>query len=547
MKQSNIITPSPSLKLAQSFFQALGPAPWELAQGGVVSQVTEKTLPAKLARLMDEGSKRKESIYAVMPSAEGMVQHLAVHSPHGRRKAGIEPPQIVIVADGTTLVWLLSYPVPIAQAMSLTKKLAQGVEGGKPVTGQGIPLPGTVIYKRTGINLTQRIAVQMLPPSRTRYSLVNGQLSRPAPQPATAHDPRLLGVKLGTHAGDDVVWQPSQQANGFVLVLGGSGSGKTVTLRRLGHDIHTYGVPVLVLDFHGDVTLPGVRDILLSSGTDSTRGLNPMEIDAVSGRETGLFDQRGELREMIMRGCPSLGHRQANILREAIERAYAQAGIRDNDPVSWANNPPTFPDLIRVMQDMAEEGEQRSAIDGVMAAAHELFGHPIFGRKNHIGIEDLLTRSTRLDLSKLSDGIRFVAAESLLVRIFRVLRNRGPIPISPVDDSERYRLFIIIDEAKILALGGGRNILDTLMTEARKFGLGMVLASQSASHFGNDVRSNAATWIMLKAQEIGEARANAPNIGVEAEQIMGLKGKGDGFYRSQATGGAWRIQVKPLP
>lgn len=535
MKQSNIITPSPSLKLAQSFFQALGPAPWELAQGGVVSQVTEKTLPAKLARLMDEGSKRKESIYAVMPSAEGMVQHLAVHSPHGRRKAGIEPPQIVIVADGTTLVWLLSYPVPIAQAMSLTKKLAQGVEGGRPVTGQGVPLPGTVIYKRTGINLTQRIAVQMLPPSRTRYSLVNGQLSKPAITCRTA-DPRLLTVPLGTDmAGQPVEWRPAEQANGHVVVLGGSGSGKTVTLRRLGAGVHAYGVPVLVLDFHGDVTLPGVRDVLLSSGTDSTRGLNPMEIDAVSSRESGLFDQRGELREMIMRACPALGHRQRNALREAIERAYVNAGILDNDPASWGNPPPTFPGLLELIED-----------EGLKAGATELFGHPIFGRTDHIGVDELLSRSTRLDLSKLSDGVRFVTAESLLLRIFRVLRNRGPIPINPVDDSERFRLFVVIDEARILAMGGGANILDTLATEARKFGLGMILATQSASHFPNDIRANAATWIVLKAQEIGDAKANAPNIGVEPKAIMDLRGKGDALYRSQATEGAWRIQVKPL-
>lgn len=104
----------------------------------------------------------------------------------------------------------------------------------------------------------------------------------------------------------------------------------------------------------------------------------------------------------------------------------------------------------------------------------------------------------------------------------------------------------MIDEAKILSMGGGANILDTLATEARKFGLGMILASQMAEHFSGQVRANAATWLVLKPQEIGEAKRNAANVGVEPEALLKLKGRGDGYYRDRSSEKACRVQVRAL-
>ena len=195
---------------------------------------------------------------------------------------------------------------------------------------------------------------------------------------------------------------------------------------------------------------------------------------------------------------------------------------------------------------------QRSAIDGCIAAVQQLFDHPIFQRTSHIAVEEMLSQSIRLDLSKLPDQIRFVATETLLRKLFRTLRLRGPIPVQPADDRQRFRLFIVIDEAKILSLGGGErdrsdNILNELITEARKFGLGMILASQMSEHFSEEVRANAATWLVLKPMDVREAKKNAPNVQVDPEDLIRLIGRGDGYYRDRPSSRARRIQVRPLP
>lgn len=109
--------------------------------------------------------------------------------------------------------------------------------------------------------------------------------------------------------------------------LGAADSGKTETLKVIGSAIRGYGVPVLVLDFHGDVLLPGVPSITLSSAPGASIGLNPPEVDIESARENGHYDQRTATLEMVRRAVPRLGHKQANALHTALEDAYRAPGI----------------------------------------------------------------------------------------------------------------------------------------------------------------------------------------------------------------------------
>ncbi|MGE2214222.1 ATP-binding protein [Pseudomonas aeruginosa] len=365
-----------------------------------------------------------------------------------------------------------------------------------------------------------------------------------------------LEIQLGEEVNTKlpVTWMPGRQSNGFLLVLGASGSGKTETLKVLGTGVSNYGVPVLVLDFHGDVIFPGLKSILMSSGTSSLVGINPMELDSKSAEETGLYDQRKVLRDMIRNAVPALGHRQNAILRDAIEEAYTHAGFDDADSSTWDNSPPTFGDVESILSSWADDDSrktQRSAIEGCIAAIQEIFEHPVFHRKAHVSVDEILSSSIRLDLSKLTDEVRYIVAETLLRKIFRILRLKGPIPVQPTDDHQRFRLFVVIDEAKILSTGAGDpdapdRILNLLFTEARKFGLGMILASQMSDHFGSEVKANAATWLILKPMDIREAKKNAPNVQMDPEALTSLKGRGDGYLRDRSSARARRIQVCPI-
>lgn len=544
MLQSPVLLASLRLEAATHFLRHfIAEGPWLLTSAGVQRQFGPRSVTPML-EWIGRQQLAQHSVYALTPSVGGTLSHITVRAPIQARTADMAlPPSLAVAADKLTLIWRINdFPLKPAMAKKIAAQLAREI-GGEQAAGQPIPLPGTIAFRHIGTRMTQRVPVQMLSPLDRAYRIVAGDLVAPVSN-RPAIDPNAMPVPLGdAEDGAPAIWQPGAQSNGFMLILGASGSGKTETLKVIGGAIHKHRIPVLVLDFHGDVHLKGVPTTLLSSGAASTHGLNPLELDLTSAQETGLYDQRAALREMIMRAVPALGHRQADILHEALGEAYQRAGVIDDDPKSWERQPPGFADLFAVLGNMVEEGKRNA--EGVIAGVRDLFGHPIFNRTQRLGIETLLAASTRIDLSKLPDSVRFIATETLLRRIFRALRMRGPIPVNPADDRERFRLFVMIDEAKILSLGGNRdrNILNDLFTEARKFGLGMVLASQMAEHFSEDVRSNAAAWLVLKPQAMAEAKRNAPNVGATAENLMALKGRGDGYYRV-GNAEARRIQVR---
>lgn len=527
--------------VATAFLRRIGAPQWRLLSGASERVFTEKTQD-KMASWIADMQRDGHPVYAMLPRHGEDHWWVTARLPLSVPPATLRPaPQLVVGSDSFDCLWRFEKPVTTERARELVFAIVG--KAGDSATGDPIPLPGTILQKRSVLGLVRRYPVRQFNTSPSPgYRLVDGKPVDVQQVAAPRSDPRLMSVPLAENA----AWQPGGQSNGFLLVLGASGSGKTETLKTIGTGIHNYGVPVLVLDFHGDVVLSGAPSTLLSAGPASTLGLNPMELDLHGAQESGLYDQRVALREMIRRAVPALGHRQADALGLALDETYSRAGILDNDPDTWARTAPTFTDLLGVLGEMNSDGTQ--AAGGVMAAVRDLFGHPIFQRARHLSVDEMLAKSARLDLSKLPDGVRFVASESLLRRIFRVLRMRGPIPVKPVDDGERFRLFVIVDEAKILSLGNGereRSILSDLFTEARKFGLGMVLASQMAEHFCDEVRSNSASWLVLKPQAMAEAKRNAPNIGVDPEALMKLRGRGDGYFRTGADA-ARRIQVQPV-
>lgn len=66
-----------------------------------------------------------------------------------------------------------------------------------------------------------------------------------------------------------------------------------------------------------------------------------------------------------------------------------------------------------------------------------------------------------------------------------------------------------------------------------------------SEHFSEEVRANAATWLVLKPMDIQEAKKNAPNVSVDPDELIQLAGRGDGYFRDRPSTRARRIQVNP--
>lgn len=354
--------------------------------------------------------------------------------------------------------------------------------------------------------------------------------------------------------GETVQWIPGEESNGFFLVLGSSGSGKTEALKAIGHGIVKAAFPVLVLDFHGDFEFPGLNSVVLSSSASSVYGVNPMELAWEGDEMLGFYDQLVSLVEMIRRAVPRLSHNQESVLMDAFREAYRRAGYHEDSPLTWRNPAPTFRDVMYILEGWGRDPSKkhlRQSLPGCIAAIRLEFNHPIFSRAKPITTEQLLTCNVRIKLNQMADSVRCIAAETILRKVYRALRLHGPLPPNAIDDTQRFRLFVMVDEAKILSTGRGdidspEHILNILFTEGRKFGVGAVLASQTSAHFGADVKSSASAWLIMKPMDSDEAKKNSKNAFVTERALLDLKGKGDGYYRCRQFSGSRLIQVSQM-
>lgn len=131
------------------------------------------------------------------------------------------------------------------------------------------------------------------------------------------------------------------------------------------------------------------------------------------------------------------------------------------------------------------------------------------------------------------------------------MRTTGEIPVDCECDTERFRVFVMVDEAKILTAGRGdvdqfNHIVNILATEGRKFGIGLILASQISDHFGHEAQTSAASRLVMKGLPANEASRCAGSLGVPPERLQEQGVPGVGFFKSASTKGVVELKL-PRP
>ena len=98
----------------------------------------------------------------------------------------------------------------------------------------------------------------------------------------------------------------------------------------------------------------------------------------------------------------------------------------------------------------------------------------------------------RYDLTALSVTEKKLFVWTRLTEIFEAARERGV-----VRGAAELRDVIVVDEAHEFFADKDTNILDRLAKESRKFGIALIAASQSPTHFSEDFISNAGSKLLL--------------------------------------------------
>ena len=282
-------------------------------------------------------------------------------------------------------------------------------------------------------------------------------------------------------------WDPSKLVNPHLCVCGITGSGKSyfvktfITRARL-----ALGTSALILDWAGEYA-----DWVRSAGgkvvSFGEQGLNLLDLGGASPHERAR--QVVESLEILtdLQSFP----RQRRLTEEAIGKAYAARGFslqRRGFPAG--KRLPTLEDVHRILQKSArhdaESAEAAHRIRNLLLSSNKSF------TVSTIRLGELLSGLVCVDLHSLpTESLRSMAGLTILQFVKEKMR---------AEDYQKYggiRLFVVADEAWKIA-ADERSDLVSIVREGRKYGFGLIVASQNPTDVHKSIFANAGTTFAFR-------------------------------------------------
>lgn len=107
---------------------------------------------------------------------------------------------------------------------------------------------------------------------------------------------------------------------------------------------------------------------------------------------------------------------------------------------------------------------------------------------------DLSVPIWHYNIKSLSDPEQMLFVDVLLERIFMEAKSRG--------EADGPDTFILLDEAHKFVVDDGDHIINRLVKESRKFGVGLILSSQAFVHFSDDLLMSSGLKLVLGCPEM---------------------------------------------
>ncbi|MDP9201844.1 MAG: type IV secretion system DNA-binding domain-containing protein [Gemmatimonadota bacterium] len=404
-------------------------------------------------------------------------------------------------------------PVSPAQTPPDTQPSNSGTHG-QPVYSSGPLTKPATVSGPTPIVGRSRPPISTGPVNSLLVSAPGG------PKPVIQAERGQLRIPLGknTDTSKVVYWDPftatpKKLTNQHILIVGKSGAGKTQTASAFLWELSKAGVPFLIFDFQGEYISHNLKNgsgetFLKCTNTkvlDAADGIsiNPLEVpvDPHSGKRQTYIKVVYQVANSLAK-IFALGDIQHAILRDAITQSFVAAGFTVNDRDSWNRPVPHFMSVWTVLKHM--EAQIGGNVRNLNLRIQPLFETGIFleSADTH-AFEAVVSEPHVLRLSNLATPELMVAVSRfVLQKVYADMLAKGP--------SDSMRVFAVVDEAHKLSYD---ETLTELIREARKYGVGILLASQSVKDFDRVVFDMVGTKISLQL-EGDDAKVMSENLGL---------------------------------
>jgi DNA phosphorothioation-dependent restriction protein DptH len=355
----------------------------------------------------------------------------------------------------------------------------------------------------------------------------------------------------GVYVGNDkydvpVNWMPKDARrvqNPHLMIMGESGSGKTYAAQCLVAELAHAGIPSIIFDYgqsfesdkleHPFLDLCKPKEHLIG---EEGLSLNPLTIERDPKGPNGVATRLADVFDAAF----GLGMIQKKVLIDAIIRAYADAGITPDNPVTWVKTAPSMLKLRDAIDALSADRQHYPNYKNAAGLSARLTTFFMLASFREDGgwswanlIGDPETKVHILQLRGLEGKTQRVLIEVLLWHMFYHLKSLGQGPL---------RLFCVLDEAHHLSFRDTSPVT-YLLREARKFGLGIIFASQQPEDFSPVAYSNSASKLIfqtadpsLKVSRYLASKLLNYNRPEELRDLISLLEQGEAFFISQNKG-----------
>lgn len=387
---------------------------------------------------------------------------------------------------------------------------------------------------------------------------INGQIAEPddapAAEPGEAREedfvfdgsPRRMEVLFGknTENGEPLYWLPNDTEKVFHTntgIIGTMGTGKTQFTKSLVTQLYREqlsrnnfnGSPlnILIFDYKGDYneTKPEfVKAVDAKVFKPYYLRYNPLALNQGSSFRPLLPVHTANVFKDTLTKSFRLGPKQQALLLDCILKAYEKQGIMPEVPSTWNRPAPTFEQVYHIYTDVTAD----KTPDSLTAAMNKLYQFRIFepNPNKSISLSALVNGVTVIDLSGYEDDIQSFVVAITLDQFYAQMITMGS---SQTDGRFRQlRSLILVDEADNFMKEDFPS-LKKIMKEGREFGVGLILSTQSLTHFigGEDDYSRyVLTWVVHNVSDLSQKDVEyifklgpkSPDISGIYSQIKGL-------------------------
>lgn len=272
-------------------------------------------------------------------------------------------------------------------------------------------------------------------------------------------------------------------ANRHVSLTGISGSGKTVRLNLIEMDAAKSGKTVIIFDINSshsqDNIFPCIKDEYLNfvNRIDAKRdGINIRFLQPIQGKNGQTEDEVNVISATAYAlGIPlKMGSRQMGVVREV--ELFAMRHAED------------FPDEMSAIKEGLREMDNAVA-DTVYQKMWVLIHSNVFRKSEKQISSGKINIISFTDVDKITQAILVEIILSYFWRTFLIAGSEDEV-------------VLVLDEYQNLMLGEG-SCMRTILREGRKFGISLLLATQTLSVFDNATRAvinQAATCLYFRPE-----------------------------------------------